>query len=134
MPCARRLAVCGSGCHIAIASARLDAQGTTLKSAFGKSGRNTCECRSATTTIRRSPFAKAALPALVRQAYKAVFIAEKGQRYRLAYGTPEVKSAPVYEQGVTAYLRRGQKAEEWRLAPAPKEKSHTGRRCARVSS
>ena len=56
---------------------------------------------------------------LLRQAYDVVFIAEKGQGYRLAYGNPEVKAAPVYEQGVTAYLRGGQKAAVWRLAPAP---------------
>lgn len=53
-----------------------------------------------------------------RQAYCAVFIADKGQGYRLAYGNPEVKASPVYEQGVTAYLRSGQKAAAWRLAPA----------------
>lgn len=56
---------------------------------------------------------------LVRQAYRAVFIAEKGQRYRLAYGNPEVKAPPVYEQGVTAYLNSGRKAAEWRVAPPP---------------
>lgn len=54
-----------------------------------------------------------------RQAYGAVFIAEKGQSYRLVYGNPEVKTSPVYEQGVTAYLRGGQKAIEWRLTSAP---------------
>ncbi len=56
---------------------------------------------------------------LVRQAYRAAFIAEKGQRYRLAYGNPEVKAEPVYEQSVTAYLSSGRKAAEWRLALPP---------------
>jgi hypothetical protein len=56
---------------------------------------------------------------LLRQAYAAAFIAEKGQRYRLAYGNPEVAAAPVYEQGVTAYLHGGHQAAAWRLAPAP---------------
>jgi len=57
--------------------------------------------------------------ALLRQAYSAMFIAEKGERYRLVYGNPEVKGPPVYEQSVTAYLRSGQKAARWRLSPAP---------------
>ncbi len=56
---------------------------------------------------------------LLRQAYGVVFIAEKGQGYRLAYGNPEVKAPPVYEQGVTAYLRGGQQAAVWPLASAP---------------
>ncbi|MEI7902904.1 MAG: hypothetical protein WCK89_21880, partial [bacterium] len=54
-----------------------------------------------------------------RQAYRVLFIAEPGQGYRLAYGNPEVKAAPVYEQGVTAYLRSGQKADVWQMAPPP---------------
>ena len=56
---------------------------------------------------------------LVLHRYCVAFIAEKGERYRLVYGNPEVQAAPVYEQGVTAYLGRGQKAAEWALAPAP---------------
>jgi hypothetical protein len=56
---------------------------------------------------------------LLRQAYAVLFIAEKGGRYRLVYGNPEVKAAPVYEQGVMAYLRSGQKAVVWRLSAAP---------------
>jgi len=56
---------------------------------------------------------------LLRQVYRAVFIAEKGERYRLVYGNPLVAAAPVYEQGVTAYLGGGQQAAAWRLAPAP---------------
>ena len=56
---------------------------------------------------------------LVRQVYSAVFIAEKGERYRLAYGNPEVQAPPVYEQGVVAYLNRGQKTLMWKLSPAP---------------
>jgi len=56
---------------------------------------------------------------LVRQAYRVAFIAEKGQRYRLVYGNPEVKAEPVYEQGVMAYLNSGKKSAEWRLALPP---------------
>ena len=56
---------------------------------------------------------------VLRPAYDAVFIAEKGQPYRLAYGNPDVAESPVYEQGVTDYLRRGQSAVAWRLGPAP---------------
>lgn len=56
---------------------------------------------------------------LVLHRYRVAFIAEKGGRYRLVYGNPEIQAPPVYEQGVTAYLGRGQKAAEWALAPAP---------------
>ena len=59
---------------------------------------------------------------LLRQVHNALFIAEKGERYRLVYGNPEVKAAPVYEQGVLAYLSSGQKAVAWRLSPAPEGK------------
>ena len=59
---------------------------------------------------------------LLRQVYNAQFISEKGERYQLVYGNPEVKAAPVYEQGVMAYLNSGQKAVAWRLAPAPEGK------------
>lgn len=55
----------------------------------------------------------------LRQAYSVLFIAEKGERYRLVYGNPEVAKAPVYEQGVLAYLRSGQKAAAWSLAAPP---------------
>jgi len=55
---------------------------------------------------------------LVRQLYSALFIAEKGEHYRLVYGNPDIKTAPVYEQSVTAYLRSGQKAAVWPLAHA----------------
>ena len=56
---------------------------------------------------------------LVRQVYRAAFIAEKGERYRFVYGNPEVQAPPVYEQGVMAYLNRGQKTLMWKLSPAP---------------
>ena len=56
---------------------------------------------------------------LVRQVYSAVFIAEKGERYRFVYGNPEVQAPPVYEQGVVAYLNRGQKTLTWKMSPAP---------------
>lgn len=56
---------------------------------------------------------------MLQPAYDAVFIAEKGQSYRLVYGNPETLEPPVYEQGVTDYLRRGQRAAVWRLGPAP---------------
>ncbi|MDD4102109.1 MAG: hypothetical protein PHU80_05690 [Kiritimatiellae bacterium] len=55
---------------------------------------------------------------LIRPSYEAVFIAEQNG-YRLVYGNPEVKAAPVYEQGVLAYLSRGHKAAQWRLEAAP---------------
>ena len=55
----------------------------------------------------------------LRQAYSVLFIAEKGERYRLVYGNPAVAKAPVYEQGVLAYLRSGQKAAAWTLAAPP---------------
>ena len=54
-----------------------------------------------------------------RMENSVLFIADKGQAYRLSYGNPEVAAAPVYEQGVTAYLRAGHPACEWRLAPPP---------------
>jgi len=50
---------------------------------------------------------------------KAVFIAEKGERYRLAYGDPTIQTAPVYEREVMTYLRHGKDAAQWRLAAAP---------------
>lgn len=54
-----------------------------------------------------------------RQVYRVSFIAEPGVAYRLAYCDPEVKAQPVYEQGVTAYLRSGLEATLWRLGAAP---------------
>ncbi len=54
-----------------------------------------------------------------RMGYGVMFIAEKGQRYRLAYGNPDVTVAPVYEQGVTGYLRSGLPAQLLQLAPPP---------------
>ena len=57
--------------------------------------------------------------ALSRRVYRVAFIAEKGERYRLAYCNPLIKAAPVYEQGVTAYLNSGQQAKVWSLSPAP---------------
>jgi len=43
---------------------------------------------------------------------KAVFIAEKAERYRLAYGDPAIQTAPVYEQEVMTYLRHGKDAAQ----------------------
>ena len=56
---------------------------------------------------------------LVRQVYRVLFIAENGERYRLAYGNPDTIAAPVYEQNVLAYLGGGHRAAEWSLAAAP---------------
>ena len=56
---------------------------------------------------------------LLVQTYRAAFIAEKGQRYRLVYGDPRVTDAPVYEQSVTTFLCGGQEALAWSLATAP---------------
>ncbi len=55
---------------------------------------------------------------LLLQRYLVAFIAEAGIRYRLVYGNADA-AAPVYEQGVTAYIARGQKAAEWALSAAP---------------
>ena len=57
---------------------------------------------------------------LVRLVYRVLFIAEQGERYRLAYGNPDATSAPVYEKNVLAYLNSGQTATAWTLTPAPK--------------
>lgn len=63
-------------------------------------------------------FAAGSVGAL-RQAYRALFIAEPGTRYALVYGAPEPVAAPVYEQSVLNYLRGGRQAEVWPLAAAP---------------
>lgn len=62
----------------------------------------------------------------LRQAYRALFIAEPGVRYALTYGAPEAVTAPVYEQSVLNYLRGGRKAEVWSLAAAPDGGIHVG--------
>ena len=56
---------------------------------------------------------------LVRPAYAVAFIAEKGQRYRLVYGSPSPMRPPVYERGVVHYLDQGKAAATWTLADAP---------------
>ena len=56
---------------------------------------------------------------LVRLVYRVLFIAEQGERYRLAYGNPDATTAPVYEKNVLAYLNSGQAATAWALATAP---------------
>ena len=56
---------------------------------------------------------------LVRQVYRVLFIAENGERYRLAYGNPDAIPAPVYEKNVLAYLGSGQAATAWTLTSAP---------------
>lgn len=55
----------------------------------------------------------------LRQAHRALFIAEPGVRYALVYGEPEPVAAPVYEQSVLNYLRGGHQAEVWPAAAAP---------------
>ena len=62
----------------------------------------------------------------LRQAYRALFIAEPGVRYALTYGAPEAVTAPVYEQSVLNYLRGGRKAEVWSLVAAPDGGIHVG--------
>jgi hypothetical protein len=62
----------------------------------------------------------------LRQAYRALFIAEPGMRYALAYGAPEAVEVPVYEQSVLSYLRTGRGAEVWPLAAAPEGGLHVG--------
>ena len=63
-------------------------------------------------------FAAGSVSAL-RQAYRALFIAEPGTRYALVYGAPEPVAVPVYEQSVLNYLRGGRQVEVWPLAAAP---------------
>ena len=55
---------------------------------------------------------------LVHLAYRVLFIAEKGERYQLTYGNPEITDTPVYENNVLAYLNSGQQATAWTLAAA----------------
>ncbi|HPB10588.1 MAG TPA: hypothetical protein PLW27_04520 [Kiritimatiellia bacterium] len=70
-------------------------------------------------------FAAGSVSAL-RQAYRALFIAEPGARYALVYGNPEPVAVPVYEQSVLNYLRGGRQAQVWPLAAAPDGGLHIG--------